>query len=73
MSSINAQVIAARLRVAKNFNMLIASGIESAVAAEIVRKHNHLSFSDVRVADDRIVICYKTCTTKHSVDFPIAA
>lgn len=73
MSSINAQVVAARLRVVKNFNMLIASGIEPAMAVEIVRKHNRLAFSDVLVADDRIVICYKTCTTKHSVDFPIAA
>ncbi|QTH80249.1 hypothetical protein PA10_00049 [Pseudomonas phage pPa_SNUABM_DT01] len=73
MSSINKQIIATRLRVAKNFNLLIGAGVDSMVAAEIVSKHNNLAFNDIRVADDRIVIEYKTCTSKHSVDFPIAA
>ncbi|MNZ85405.1 hypothetical protein D3C78_1041950 [compost metagenome] len=73
MSSINKQIIATRLRVAKNFTLLIDAGIESDLAASIVSKHNQLAFSDIRVADDRIVIGYKTCASKHSVTFPIAA
>lgn len=73
MSTINAKIIATRLRVAKNFTMLINAGVESVVAASIVSKHNNLTFSDVRIADDKVVIDYKTCVSKHSVDFVLAA
>lgn len=73
MSCINATIIATRLRVAKNFTLLIDTGLESDLAADIVKKYNHLAFSDIRVADDRIVIGYKTCTTACSVEFAIAA
>jgi hypothetical protein len=73
MSSINAKIIATRLRVAKNFTMLLSAGVESTLAALIVSKHNALSFSDIRIADDKVVICYNTCASKHSVDFTIAA
>ncbi|MCY1281314.1 hypothetical protein D9M68_17800 [compost metagenome] len=73
MSTINAKIIATRLRVAKNFTMLINAGVESDVAASIVSKYNNLSFGDIRIADDKVVICYNTCTTKRSVDFTLAA
>ena len=71
--TINAQVVAARLRVAKNFMLLIECGIERDVAVEIVKKHKDIAFSNVLVSDDRIVICYKTCTSEKKINFPIAA
>ena len=73
MTSINTQVIATRLRVAKNFMLLINAGLESSVAAEIVKQHKHLSFNEVRFSDDKVVVCYKTCTSQHRVEFAIAA
>lgn len=73
MSTINAQIVAARLRVAKNFMMLVNAGIDSNVAASIVRKYRNLSFGDVRIADDKVVICYNTCTTKHSINYTLVA
>jgi hypothetical protein len=73
MTTINAKIIATRLRVAKNFTMLISAGVESNVAASIVSKLANLSFSDIRIADDKVVIDYKTCVSKHSVDFFLAA
>lgn len=69
----NAQIVAARLRVAKNFMLLIDSGVESQLAADIVKQHKGIAFSNVLVADDKIVICYKTCTSEIKVDFKLAA
>lgn len=73
MSTINAQVIAARLRVAKNFMMLINAGIDSNIAANIVSKYRNLSFGDIRIADDKVIICYSTCSTKHSINYTLVA
>lgn len=73
MSSLNAQVIATRLRVAKNFTLLIDSGVESSVAAQIVKKYMTIAFSEVRVSDDRIVICYKTCSARMTLDYTLVA
>lgn len=73
MSSIDIKTIATRLRVAKNFGMLVDSGIDSETATAIVCQYRDYTFNEVRVADDRVVICYKTCASNHSVNFPIAA
>lgn len=73
MSTINATIIATRFRVAKNFDMLVKSGIEGHVAAEIVKLHSKVSFDEVRISDDKVVVIYKTCTAKHSFDIQIAA
>lgn len=73
MSTINAQVIAARLRVAKNFMMLINAGLDSSFAANIVKQYKNLSFNEVRFTDDKVIVGYKTCTSQHSVEFAVAA
>ena len=73
MSCINASIIATRLRVAKNFKLLINAGIDSDVAAAIVSKHKTLAFSDVRIADDRVVIQFNTCSSKRTVDYTLVA
>lgn len=73
MKTINAQIVATRLRVAKNFMLLVDSGIDSEVAAEIVKKYKDIAFNEVRVADDKVVVCFKTCRSEKKLSFPIAA
>lgn len=73
MTCINLQIIAARLRVAKNFNLLIEAGICSNIAAAIVSRFKNIAFSEIRVDDERIVLCYRTCKTTMSIDYKIVA
>ncbi len=73
MSSIDLQTIAKHLRLAKNFNLLVDAGIDPETAEAAVRQYGSMQFNDVRVTDDRIIIQYATCVSKHNVVFPIAA
>jgi len=73
MTCINTQIIATRLRLAKNFDMLIDVGIDHDTAASIIHKHSNIAFSEIRVSDDAVVIHYKTCRTTLSVDYAIVA
>lgn len=71
--SINANTIATRFRVARNFDMLVKSGIDGHTAAEIVKQHKNVAFDEIRISDDKVVVIYKTCAAKHSFDIPVAA
>ncbi|MNP88956.1 hypothetical protein D3C85_13500 [compost metagenome] len=73
MPSINDQVAATRLRVAKNYMLLISAGVDETTASEIIKKFTNLTFSEVRYTDDKVVLHYETCTAKRSVDFSVAA